>query len=76
MIRFLMTDAGHRTCTCGVHEISDTAADTGEAGNWPFFPISSLNIGDNGSPPEFVDYFLVPLICKQGDYIFCTFILY
>ena len=71
---FLLTDAGGRTCTCGVGEVYDAPTDAGDAGNWPFFPILSFNIGDTGNNWESVEYALGPLICKQGDEINCIFI--
>ena len=67
MICFLMTDAGGRTCTCGVKQVSNAPTDIGHAGNWPFFPILSFNIGDTGNTGEYVQYVLGPLVCKQGD---------
>ena len=69
MICFLMTDAGGRTCTCGVKQVSNVTTDIGDAGNWPFFPILSFNIGDTGHTWEYAQYVLGPLICKQGDQI-------
>ena len=64
---FLPTDAAGRTCICGVDEVYDAPTDTGDAGNWPFFPILSFNIGDTGDSWESVEYALGPLVCKQGD---------
>ena len=74
MICLVLTDVGIRTCICGVEEVSDAIEDKGEAGNWPFFPILSLNFGDTNSiGKEFVEYFIGPLVCKQGISRFCLF---
>ena len=42
------------------------ALDTGDAGNWPLYPVTSLRLGDTNERFEYIDFRVGPLVCKQG----------
>ena len=67
MIHWLnfVTENGEVVCTCGENNY-EMKIDTGNAGNWPLFPLKAVRFGDTGAPLEYIDFKIGPLICEQG----------
>ena len=42
--------------------------DTGDAGNWPLFPLVAVRFGDTADVNEYIDFRIGPLTCQQGKW--------
>ena len=62
------TETGNATCKCGANTRNEII-DTGDAGNWPLFPVTSLRLGDTNDAFEYIDFRIGPLVCKQGKLV-------